>query len=68
MDCAESLVHLPLSIIGLLYARNIIHEADATLKNIFNLLSKGFLLNDVTRQTGLSEREIKHSIFLSLHR
>lgn len=68
IDCSENLVHLPLSIIGLLYARNIIHEADATLKNIFNLLSKGFLLNDVISQTGLSEREIKHTIFLSLHR
>jgi DNA-binding NarL/FixJ family response regulator len=67
MDCSENLVHLPLSIIALLYARNIIHEADSALKNLFNLLSKGFLLNDVIAKTGLSEREIKRTIFLSLH-
>lgn len=66
-DCSENLIQLPLSIMGLLYAKNILHETDAALKNIFYLLSKGFLLNDVTRQTGLSEREIKRSIFLSLH-
>jgi DNA-binding NarL/FixJ family response regulator len=67
-DCSENMIYLPLSILGLLYAKQIIHGADARLKNILGLLSRGFLLNDVIDQTGLSEREIKRSLFLFLHR
>jgi DNA-binding NarL/FixJ family response regulator len=68
LDCDENLSMLPMSIFGIMYAKKIMQEADATVKMIFNLFSKGYLLNEVMVQTGLSEREIKHSIFLSLHR
>lgn len=67
-DCMDNMISLPLSIMGLYYAKNIMHEADSTFKNIFSLLSRGFLLHDVTRQTGLSEQEIKQHLFLSLQR
>jgi len=66
LDCHENLSMLPMSILGIMYAKKIMQEADASVKMIFSLFSKGYLLNDVMVQTGLSEHEIKRSIFLSL--
>src|SRR6185436_4787865 len=37
LDCHENLSMLPLSIFGIMYAKKIMQEADATVKMIFNL-------------------------------
>lgn len=65
-DCHENLAFFPLSIIGLFYERFMKKESDLLRRKIFDLLSRGFLLKDVTLHTGLSEQEIKRQIYLSL--
>jgi DNA-binding NarL/FixJ family response regulator len=67
-DCHKNLSFLPLSIFQLMLQRYAAMEKDLILKNIFNLFSKGFLLNDVVLQTGLNEEDIKRRIFLSHQR
>ena len=67
-DCHQNLSFLPLSIFQLMLQRYAAIEKDLTLKNIFNLFSKGFLLHDVVLQTGLNEEDIKRRIFLSHQR
>ncbi|MEO8146107.1 MAG: hypothetical protein ABI723_00655 [Bacteroidia bacterium] len=67
-DCFENLSFLPLNIITLFYEQYVKHETNEIRKKIFSLLSGGFHLKEVVYETGLTEREIKQHIFLSVHR
>ena len=68
LDCIHHGIRLPFSLSSMLFRRNDPGEENADVRRILRLLAKGYLLHDVSLQTGIEEEDIRRLLYQHLRK